>query len=177
MEADTETEMPHRTRKQRGLTYIELMVTATVLIVLAGAAVPMFHWDQKRRKEVKLRTYLQQMRESIDLYKKYVDEGRILQEDVEQRGYPPDFEALIEGVTVAPPVINDGGTFQPESADGKLIRFLKRMPVDPITGEAAWGMRSYQDEWDSTSWGGENLYDVYSLSDKKALDGTYYKDW
>ena len=166
-----------RARKQNGLTYIELMVTATVLIVLASVAVPMFHWDQKRRKEVKLHTYLQQMRDSIDMFKKYVDEGRILQEDVEQMGYPPDLEALVEGVTVTNPVVAEGGEFRGESAEGKLIRFLVRTPVDPITGEATWGMRSYQDPWDSSSWGGENLYDVYSLSEKKALDGTYYQDW
>ena len=165
-----------RAQKQQGLTYIELMIAATVLIVLASVVVPMFHWDQKRRKEVKLRVYLQQMRESIDLYKKYTDEGRILQEDVDQKGYPLDLEQLVEGVTVANPVINEA-EFKGESAEGKLVRFLLRMPVDPITGEATWGQRSYQDNWDSTGWGGENLYDVYSLSDKKALDETYYKEW
>ena len=127
-------------------------------------------------KEVKLRTYLHQMRESIDLYKLYVDEGRIIQEDVEQWGYPVDLESLVEGATVTPQVINRND-FQGESVEGKLVRFLLRVPVDPITGEADWGMRSYQDAWDSDGWGGENVYDVYSLSDKRALDGTYYKDW
>jgi len=173
---------------QAGFSYIELLVTAAVLVVLASIAVPMYEWDQKRRKEVKLRVYLQQMRDAIDLYKKYTDEGRILLEDVDQMGYPPDLETLIEGVTVSNPVINTpgvGGAGRPlnnndafgESADGDLIRFLIREPVDPITGGTDWGSRSYQDDWDSSSWGGENLYDVYSLSDKKALDGTYYKDW
>jgi len=172
---------------QAGYSYIEMMVTATVLIVLASIAVPMYQWDQKRRKEVHLRVYLQQMRDAIDLYKKYTDEGRILLEDVEQMGYPPDLETLIDGVTVSNPVMNNNaarglGGNQPndafgESAEGNLIKFLLREPIDPITGEPGWGMRSYQDDWDSDSWGSENLYDVYSLSDRRALDGTYYRDW
>ena len=177
-----------RTGSQTGFSYIELMVTATVLMVLAGIAVPMFKWDQKRRKEVRLRVYLQQMRDAIDLYKKYTDEGRILLEDIDQMGYPPDLETLFEGVTVSNPVINNNvgaagigenraNDLFGESVGGNLIRFLRREPIDPITGEPGWGMRSYQDDWDSTSWGHENLYDVYSLSDKKALDRTYYKDW
>jgi len=162
---------------QSGFTYVEMLVTATVLIVLASVAVPMFRWDQKRRKEVQLRVYLEQTRVAIDLYKKYADEGRILQDDVDLRGYPPDLEVLIDGVTVAGPIVNDPGAFRGESAEGKLVRFLTRMPVDPITKKADWGKRSYQDDWDSSSWGGENLYDVYSLSDRMALDGTYYRDW
>lgn len=177
-----------RTGSQAGYSYIEIMVTAAVLMVLASVAVPMFKWDQKRRKEVRLRVYLQQMRDAIDLYKKYTDEGRILLEDIDQRGYPPDLETLIEGVTVSNPITNNlpggaglGGNRVNdafgESASGRLTRFLLREPIDPITGEPGWGMRSYQDDWDSTTWGQENLYDVYSLSDKKALDRTYYKDW
>ena len=172
---------------QTGFSYIELLVTVTVLSVLASIAVPMFKWDQKRRKEVRLRVYLQQMRDAIDLYKKYTDEGRILLEDVDQMGYPPDLETLIEGVTVSNPLINNnnnaGGVGNSaddsfgESAEGELIRFLRREPIDPITGEPGWGMRSYQDDWDSTTWGQENLYDIYSLSEKKALDRTYYRDW
>jgi len=173
----------HRTavlRRQRGLTYIEMMVTATVLVVLATAAVPMFRWDQKRRKEVHLRVILAQTRHAIDLYKKFSDEGRILQEDVEQMGYPPDLETLVEGVSVSQPVINEpgrGSPFQGETAEGALMKFLVQFPVDPITEEPIWGMRSYQDDFDSQDWGEENLYDIYSLSDKKALDGTYYNTW
>ncbi len=192
-------------KSQAGYSYVEMMVTATVLVVLASIAVPMYKWDQKRRKEAKLRVYLQQMRDAIDLYKRYADEGRILLEDVEQMGYPRDFEDLVEGVTVSDPVFTQGapvggtlpGTNLPgsernrdsgafsdrstspfgETAEGNLHRFLLRIPVDPIAEVAEWGMRSYQDDWDATSWGGENVYDVYSLSDKKALDGTYYRDW
>jgi general secretion pathway protein G len=162
------------------LTYIELMVAATVLLVLASVAVPMHRWDQKRRKETHLRVILEQTRYAIDLYKKFSDEGRILQEDVEQMGYPPDLETLVEGVTVSPPVINEPGRapqFQGESTEGALMKFLVQLPVDPITGEPGWGMRSYQDDFDSSDWGEENLYDIYSLSDKKALDGTYYNTW
>ncbi len=177
-----------RSRGQAGFTYIEMMVTATVLVILASIAVPMYRWDNKRRKEVRLRITLQQMRDAIDLYKKYTDEGRILLEDVDQMGYPPDLETLIEGVTVSDPLFNQGSAGNVgagtrvddsfgETTEGKVLKFLLREPIDPITGEATWGMRSYQDDWDSDSWGGENLYDVYSLSDKKALDGTYYRDW
>ena len=172
---------------QAGFSYIELLVTAGVLVVLASIAVPMYKWDSKRRKEAHLRVQLQQMRDAIDLYKKYTDEGRILLEDVDQMGYPPDLETLIDGVRVSNPIVNQGGIGSGpgsggsdpfgESATGELIRFLMREPIDAITGEPGWGMRSYQDDWDSDSWGSENLYDVYSLSDKKALDGTYYRDW
>ena len=163
---------------QRGFSYFELMVTAMVLGILASLAIPLAKWDQKRRKEVKLRAYLEQMRDAIDLYKRYTDEGRVIQEDVDQMGYPPDFETLLEGVSVSEPVVANPGELQGESAEeGRTFKFLMRMPVDPITGVAEWGMRSYQDDWDSDSWGGENLYDVYSLSNKKALDGTYYRDW
>jgi general secretion pathway protein G len=200
---------------QAGYSYVEMMVTAAVLVVLASMAVPMYQWDQKRRKEVHLRAYLQQIRGAIDRYKAYTDEGRILLEDVDQMGYPPDFETLVEGVTVSQPVLSGAGTGQQgqvgqanrpgqagpagqagqlggtgnrsrnndnddafgESAEGQLIRFLLREPIDPITGEPGWGMRSYQDDWDTDSWGSENLYDVYSLSEKKALNGTYYRDW
>ena len=172
--------MVRRTDSRAGFSYIEIMVTATVLMVLAGIAVPMFKWDQKRRKEAHLRVHLQQMRDAIDQFKKFSDEGRILLEDVEQMGYPMDLETLVDGFTVSDLVVNTpggGSDFQGESAEGKTIRFLREIPVDPITGIAEWGMRSYQDDWDSDSWGGENLYDVYSLSDKKALDRTYYKDW
>ena len=177
-----------KTGSQAGYSYVEMMVTATVLAVLASIAVPMYKWDAKRRKEVHLRVSLQHMRDAIDRYKKYTDEGRILLEDVDQMGYPPDLETLIEGVTVSNPVTNNAGMGgalgqnRPndafgESAEGELIRFLLREPIDPITGKPGWGMRSYQDDWDSDSWGSENLYDVYSLSDRKALDGTYYRDW
>ncbi len=154
-------------RRERGLTFIELLVVIAVLFVLSTAIVPLKHWDDKRRKEGQLRLTLQTMREAIDQYKKYADEGLIVQTDVDQRYYPRSLEELVDGVDVG----------DPESTEGKTIRFLRRVPVNPFTGEATWGLRSYQDDWDSTSWGGENVYDVYSLFDGKALDGTYYRDW
>lgn len=153
--------------KQRGLTYIELLVVIAVLLVLASAIVPLKRWDEKRRRENHLRIELQSMRNAIDMYKKYFDEGLITQEDIEQFGYPLSLEELVEGVEVG----------DPSSPDVQTIRFLRRIPVDPFTERAEWGMRSYQDDFDGTSWGGENVYDVYSLSDMRALDGTYYRDW
>ena len=153
--------------RERGFSYIEMLVTAMVLIVLASAVIPLARWDDKRRREVRLRLTLRQVRDAIDLYHKYVEEGLILQSDVEQMGYPLTIEELVEGVEV-----ND-----PESPDAKTVKFLQRMPIDPITEEADWGFRSYQDDWDSDSWGGENIYDIYSESHVRALDGTYYRDW
>ena len=91
----------------------------------------------------------------------------IIQTDVEQLGYPRDLEELVEGVQVG----------DPNSPESTYVQFLQRIPMDPMSREEDWGVRSYQDDWDSTSWGGENVYDVYSLSDIRALDGTYYKDW
>lgn len=156
-----------RCDRQRGLTFIELVVACMVLLVLASAVIPLARWDQKRRNERILKTHLETMRTAIDRYKQYSDEGLILQEDVEQFGYPQSLDELVEGVEIG----------DPRQPDSKTIQFLRRVPVDPFTGEAEWGMRSYQDDWDSDSWGGENVYDVYSLSDQQALDGSYYKDW
>lgn len=154
-------------RRERGFSYIEMLVTAGVLIVLATAVIPLARWDDKRRREARLRITLEQIRHAIDEYHKYVEEGQILQSDVEQMGYPLTLEELWEGVEVG----------DPESPEVTTIRFLQRPPIDPFTGEAEWGLRSYQDDWDSKSWGGENVYDVYSLSPLKALDGTYYSEW
>ncbi|HJQ97700.1 MAG TPA: hypothetical protein VJ826_05255, partial [Candidatus Polarisedimenticolaceae bacterium] len=130
-------------------------------------AIPLKRWDEKRRREDYLRMTLQSVRDAIDQYKKMVDEGRIQQKDVDQRGYPRDLDELVEGVDVV----------DPATGEQHKMRFLHQVPEDPFTGEAEWGLRSYQDDWDSTSWGGENVWDIYSLSEGKALDGTYYKDW
>lgn len=160
-------DMARTNRSARGLTYIELLVALTVLAVLATVAVPMTRWDEKRRREVQLRSALETMRTAIDQYKKYFDEGLVQQEDVLQMGYPKDLEELLEGVEVT----------DPTSAERKVVKFLNRIPIDPFTEEAEWGLRSYQDDWDSESWGGENVWDVYSLSPLRALDGTYYREW
>jgi general secretion pathway protein G len=157
----------HRVPGERGLTYIELLVCVFVLAVLATAALPLARWTEKRRMESRLRVSLQTMRDAIDVYKKYSDEGLITQTDVDQMGYPRKLEDLVEGVEVG----------DPDSPEKKKLRLLARIPVDPMTNDTEWGLRSYQDDWDAKSWGGENVFDVYSLSDRMALDGTYYRDW
>ncbi len=153
--------------RQSGLTYIELLVAVTVLLILASAVIPIYRWDEKRRREGHLRMTLESMRTAIDLYKKYADEGLIIQSDVDQRGYPRDLEELVEGVDIG----------DPESPESVHIQFMRRIPKDPITGLEEWGLRSYQDDWDSSSWGGENVYDVYSVAPGRALDGTEYSEW
>lgn len=163
---------PHqdlRRRRTRGLTFIELLVAISVLAILATVAVPMMRWDEKRRRENHLRVDLQLMRAAIDKYKEKCDLGMIVQEDVEQRCYPPTLEDLLEGVEVIDPTS--------QSPEPKVIQFLQRIPFDPFTETQEWGLRSYQDDWDSDSWGGENVYDVYSLSHMIALNETYYRDW
>lgn len=159
--------MRARFGNRRGLTAVELIAAAGVLMVLMSIAIPLKRWDEKRRREEELRLELQMMREAIDQYNNLVNQGRIQQKDVEQRGYPEDLQELVDGVDVG----------DPQSGQTHKVRFLFKIPTDPFTGETEWGKRSYQDDWDGTSWGGQNLYDVYSLSDLKALDGTMYKDW
>jgi len=154
-------------RRPSGLTTVELLAALGVLMVLVSIAIPVMRWDEKRRREDELRIDLRVMREAIDLYKKASDEGKIEQKDVDQRGFPRDLDDLVDGVDVADPV----------SGKSQKIRYLQKIPMDPFTGEAEWGKRSYQDDWDARSWGGENVYDVYSLAEGKALDGTWYKDW
>jgi general secretion pathway protein G len=163
-----ETERGDRSRRtESGLTYIEMYVALAVLLVLAISIIPLKRWDDRRRREAHLRRTLETVREAIDAYKKYSEEGLIVQTDVEQMGYPLSLEELVEGVEVG----------DPNSPDAKTVRFLRRIPVDPMTEEEEWGLRSYQDDWDSDSWGGENVYDIYSLARGTALDGTEYSDW
>lgn len=150
--------------KSRGFTYIELLVAATILAILASAAVPMVRLSVKRKKEIQLRRSLREMRTAIDRYKELADRGVIPRGAPETMGYPPDLDTLVEGERVL-------GTLT------QRIRFLRRIPVDPMTGTAEWGLRSVQDDPDSTTWGGQNVYDVYSLSEATAIDGTRYRDW
>jgi general secretion pathway protein G len=147
------------------LTYVEMLVAMTVLALLAAVALPLARWDQKRRDEARLKVTLRTMRDAIDKYKQYSEQGLIIQSDVEQLGYPRTLDELVEGVELGDP------------EQSEEVRFLSRVPVDPMTGLAEWGLRSYQDDFDSDTWGRENVYDVYSLSDRRALDGTYYRDW
>lgn len=158
---------PNRTRAQKGASYVEMLVALMVLAVLASAALPLKRWDEKRRLERYLKMELATMRTAIDEYHRMWEEGLITQDDIDQVGYPASLEELVEGVEIG----------NPDTGEASVLKLLYRIPIDPITGEQEWGLRSYQDDWDSTSWGGENVYDVYSLATIEALDGTYYSDW
>ncbi|MFB3815486.1 MAG: type II secretion system protein [Terriglobales bacterium] len=144
----------------RGLTLLELIAAITILVIFTGMAVPLARVSIKREKERQLRRYLWEMRDAIDRYKDAADRGAF-QIKVGTEGYPPDLDTLVDGVDVA----------------GKKVRFLRRIPVDPMTGNTEWGLRSMQDDPDSESWGGQNVFDVYTKSQGEALDGTKYKDW
>ncbi len=147
-------------RGQRGLTLIELIAAITILAILTGAAIPVAKIRIKRERETELRHDLWEMRDAIDRYKDAADRGAF-QIKLGSEGYPPDLETLVKGVDV----------------QGKTIRFLRRVPIDPMTGKAEWGMRSLQDDPDSTSWGEQNVFDVYTKSTGNALDGTKYSEW
>ena len=146
--------------REDGLTLVELIVTVAILSILASAAIPVARFQVKREKERELRYDLWEMRSAIDAYKDAADRGAF-QIKTDSMGYPPDLETLVNGVDV----------------HGKTVRFLRKIPVDPMTGKADWGLRSNQDDPDTDSWGGQNVFDVYSKSDGTALDGTKYKDW
>jgi len=186
-----------RLHDKRGITLIELVVVMAVLSVLAAVAMPTLKVSVKRGKEVELRRDLRTMRDAVDMYKKYVDAGRITKET--DSGYPKTLDVLVDGVEVKPAAAVQPGA-QPAPAtpppsnggwDDKMIgegtspgsggvtkmRFLRKVPVDPMTGKNEWGMRSNQDEPDSEIWGSEDVFDVYSQSDGIALDGSKYKDW
>ena len=151
----------------RGFTFIELLVVSALLLVLASAAMPLAKVTMQRTREAELRRNLREIRTAIDKYKDAVDTGQIGSTDVRagSEGYPPDLETLVEGVSVA------------GDASGRKLKFLRRVPIDPMTNSIEWGMRSYQDRPDSTSFGGQNVYDVYTKSTATGLDGTKYKDW
>lgn len=161
--------MKRESCKQRGFTLVEMLVTLTILAILASAILPLTKTTVKREKEIELRRNLRIIREAIDAYKKYADEKKIEVEE-ETQGYPPDLETLVLGVEVK--VDSDQ-----ENSGTKIIKFLRRIPMDPMTNSNEWGLRSYQDDPDSDVWGSENVYDVYTRSGARALDGTKYKDW
>jgi general secretion pathway protein G len=145
---------------QGGFTLIELIVATAILVILTSLAVPMARVTIKREKEHELRRDLWEMRDAIDRYKDAADRGAF-QIKVGTEGYPPDLDTLVNGVDVG----------------GKKVRFLRRIPIDPMTGSTDWGLRSMQDDPDSDSWSGDNVFDVYTKSQGTALDGTKYKDW
>jgi general secretion pathway protein G len=143
-----------------GFTLIEMIVAVSILAILTGMAVPLVRVKVQREREVELRRDLWEMRDAIDRYKDAADRGAF-QVKAGTDGYPPDLDTLVNGVDVG----------------GKKVRFLRRVPVDPMTGKNEWGMRSTQDDPDSDSWGGQNVFDVFSKSQSTALDGTRYDQW
>jgi general secretion pathway protein G len=149
-----------RSRGERGLTLVELIITVAILSILASAAIPITRFEVKREKERELRYALWSMRDAIDHYKDAADKGAI-QTKVDSQNYPPDLDTLVTGVDI----------------QGKKVKFLRRIPVDPMTGKAEWGLRSMQDDPKSDSYGGQSVFDVYSKSQGTALDGTKYSDW
>jgi len=153
--------------RESGYTFIELLVVATMLLILASAIMPLVKVTTQRTREAELRRSLREMRVAIDKYKDAADQGLIGSLDIklESENYPPDLQTLVDGVTAA----ND--------ATGRKLKFLRRVPIDPMTRTTEWGLRSYQDKPDATHWGGQNVFDVHTTSDGTALDGTKYKDW
>jgi general secretion pathway protein G len=149
-------------RGELGFTLAELVMVTALIALLSTMVLPVAKFTVKRRKEAELRLSLRLMRNAIDDYKRLSDQG-LIPITLGGEGYPEDLEVLVEGIELV--------------GQETKRRFLRRIPRDPMTGEQDWGKRSYQDDFDSTSWGGENLYDVYSLSDGTALDGTKYEDW
>jgi general secretion pathway protein G len=166
MSAIRSNDPPPTGGRHSGFTYLEMVATAGILAILASAVLPLARVTRTREKEIELRRELRVLRTALDAYKKDVDGSKIGGSDVRlgSEGYPPDLDTLVEGVN------------QVGRVDVKL-KFLRRIPIDPMTGKAEWGMRCYQDDADSTSWCGQNVWDVYSLSQGKALDGTRYRDW
>ncbi len=150
-------------KSSRGFSLIELLVACVVLSILAGVTFPTVKYTRKRMKEIELHAQLREMRAAIDEFKRYSDAG-FLPIEFGTDGYPKDLETLVEGVDVIGQI-------------DKKARFLRRIGVDPMLGEDKWGLRSYQDDPDATSWGGENVYDVYSLSEGTGLNGIPYSKW
>jgi general secretion pathway protein G len=156
-----------RRPREGGFTFVELLVVSTLLIILASAIMPMVKVTMQRQREAELRRSLREMRTAIDKFKDAADNGLIGAMDLKTgaEGYPADLEVLVEGVSV----VND--------QSGRKLKFLRRIPIDPMTNSQDWGRRSYQDRPDATSWGGQNVFDVYTKSEGTALDGTKYRDW
>jgi general secretion pathway protein G len=147
-------------RPERGFTLLELIVATTILVVLSTMAIPLARLSIQREKERQLRFDLWEMRDAIDRFKDAADRGGF-QTKLDSQNYPPDLETLVKGVDV----------------QGKKVRFLRKIPVDPMTGTTEWGLRSMQDDPDSDSWGGQSVFDVYTKSQGTGLDDTKYKDW
>jgi general secretion pathway protein G len=145
------------------MTLLELIIASAILLILSSAALPVVHFTIVRQKEAELHRSLREIRDAIDRFKDYADRN-LVRVEVGSEGYPPDLETLVKGVN-----LGDSG--------GRKVRFLRRVPVDPMTGRAEWNLQAVQDDSDSTSWGGRNVFDVHSKSQATALDGTRYANW
>lgn len=154
--------------RKKGFTLVEMLVTLTIVSILALAILPLAKTAVKREKEITLKRNLRMMRVAIDSYKKLADE-KAFEFDEDTEGYPPDLETLVEGIEAKVKVDDQEVT--------KVIKFMRHIPKDPMTNSYDWGLRSYQDDPDSDIWGGENIYDVFTKSPGTALDGTKYKEW
>jgi general secretion pathway protein G len=154
-------------RREAGFTFVELLVVTTMLLILASAVMPLAKVSIQRQRESDLRRSLREMRTAIDKFKDAADAGAIAPTDIQagSENYPPSLDTLVNGVT------------KNNDATGVKLKFLRRIPYDPMTHSTEWGLRAYADRPDSTSWGGSNVFDVYTKSEGKALDGTKYKDW
>src|ERR1700730_9019526 len=148
---------------EAGMTLLELILACSILLVLTSAALPIARYTIVHKREAELHYDLRQMRDAIDRYKDLADRN-LIRIEVGSEGYPPDLETLVKGVQLG-------------AGNDRKIRFLRRIPKDPMTGQTEWGLRAVQDDPDSTSWGGKNIFDVYSKSQGTALDGTKYSDW
>jgi len=152
---------------REGYTFVELIIVVTILLILASAVLPLAQVTSQRQREAELRRDLREIRTAIDKFKDAVDVGQIPSTELRpnSEGYPPDLETLVEGVSAA------------GDASGRKLKYLRRIPIDPMTNSMEWGFRSYQDKPDTSSWGGDNVFDVYTKSGATALDGSKYRDW
>lgn len=158
--AFADVDSPSASNPQSGLTLVELIITVAIVAILASAAVPIARFQVKREKERELRRDLWEMRDAIDHYKDAAEKGGMMTK-ADSMNYPPDLQTLVDGVDI----------------QDKKVKFLRRIPIDPMTNSTEWGLRSNQDDTDSTTFGGQNVFDVYTKSDGTALDGTKYNTW
>ena len=154
-------------RSDSGFSFIELLMVTAILAILASAVMPLSQVTIKRQQEAELRSALRDIRTAIDNFKDAADQGLISNDSLnpDNEGYPENLEILVEGVPVA------------DNSSGQLIKFLRRIPIDPITKSRNWSLRSYQDQTNTSAWGGENVFDIYTTSTATSLNGTAYKDW